>query len=186
MNFNEEIERFPDPIPYNDEDGVERYKEGQDDEEKFLTSKLADVTKQAHGVPFPPDKHAKNVLKNVKCSECKKSRLLYAAKMLKPDDQNRLRKLLKNHIYVCGTSFADMYKNPVAYVRENISCSVPIETPYYGLGFPDICIYCGTSRNLRQGEKEFYPQCKNCTGVRIKPRKRKTDEDRLKDAKKKK
>ena len=84
-----------------------------------------------------------------------------------------------------------MYKNPVAYVRENISCSVPIETPYYGLGFLDICIYCGTycgtyCGNLRQGEKEFYPLCKNCTGVRIKPRKRKTDEDRLKDAKKKK
>ena len=106
--------------------------------------------------------------------------------MLKPDDQNKVRKLLKTHIYICGTSVADMYKNPVAYVRENISCSIPIETTYYGLGFPDICVYYGTSKNLRKGEKEFYPQCKSCTGEIIKSRKRKADKAMLKGAKKKK
>ena len=65
INSDDEIERFPDPIPYTDENGIERYKEGQDDEEMFMTSKLADMTKRRHGAPFPPDKQHANMLKNV-------------------------------------------------------------------------------------------------------------------------
>ena len=72
MRFKEEIERFPDPIPYTNEDGVERFKEGRDDEEQFLTSRLVDVTNQPHGLPFAPTAQTvKYVSKIVKCSECK-------------------------------------------------------------------------------------------------------------------
>ena len=115
INSNEEIERdFLIQFRTLTKMGL-NVKEGQDDEEKFLTSRLVDATKQAHGVPFSPGKqYAKNVLKNVKCSECKKSRVLYAAKMLKSNNQNRLEK----RAILRGTSFADMYKNPVAYARE--------------------------------------------------------------------
>ena len=54
MRRKEEIEGFPDPIPYTDEDGVERFKEGRVDEEKFLTSRLVDVSKQPHRLPLIP------------------------------------------------------------------------------------------------------------------------------------
>ena len=137
---------WPNPIHV---DGIERYKEeeGEDD----LTSKLIDVMKEPHGVPFPPNKqYAKNILKIVKCSECAKCRVLYARIKLKLDDQDKVKKPLKNHICI---SFVDIHKNPMAYDRENISFSVPIETTYYGTGFPDICVYCGTSKNLRKSEK---------------------------------
>ena len=111
------IERFPDPIPYTDEDGVGRFKEGTDDEEKFLTSRLVDVTKQPHGLPFAPTTQtAKNVSKIVKCSECKKKHVFFTLR--KVDGQSRLQGILKNHIYICGTSFSDLVKNLVAYVRE--------------------------------------------------------------------
>ena len=124
--------------------------------------------------------------KNVKCSERKESRVIYAAKKLKSDEHAKLQKLLKTHIYICGTSFADINENPVAYVRENLSCSVPIEIPYYGVDFPNICIYCGSPKNPRAIEPQFYPQCKHCSGERRKRRKRKVTEASLKDAKKKK
>ena len=54
LNLTDEIERFPDPIPYTDGDGIKRFKEGRDDEEKYLTSRLVDVTKHPHGLPLPP------------------------------------------------------------------------------------------------------------------------------------
>ena len=101
----------------------------------------------------------------MKCAECKKSRVIYAAKKLKPGDHSKLQKLLKNHIYICGTSFKDINENPVAHVKENLSCSVPIETQYYGVDFPNICIYCGTAKNLRAIEAELFPQCKHCSGI---------------------
>ena len=92
LRCKEEIERFPNPIPYTDEDGVERFKEGRDDEEKFLTSRLVDVTKQPHGLPFTPTAQtAKNVSKIVKCYKCKKTCVLYAEKRLKVDGQSKLQ-----------------------------------------------------------------------------------------------
>ena len=53
---------FPDPIAYTDKDGVERFKEGTDDDEKFLTSRLVDVTKYPHGLPFSTN--------NSNCKKC--------------------------------------------------------------------------------------------------------------------
>ena len=37
LNLTDEIERFLDPIPYTDGDGIERFKEDRNDEEKYLT-----------------------------------------------------------------------------------------------------------------------------------------------------
>ena len=34
LNSTVEIERFPDSIPYTDEDGIGRFKEGRDDKDK--------------------------------------------------------------------------------------------------------------------------------------------------------
>ena len=67
---SEKIETFPDPIPYIDEEGVKRFKEGFDEDEKYLTSKLIDVSKRHHGFQFSPfTQHVKTVSKYVKCAE---------------------------------------------------------------------------------------------------------------------
>ena len=55
-------------------------------EEKFLTSRLEDVTKQPHGLPVS---------------------VLYTQKRLKVDGLSKLQGILKNYIYICGTSFSD-------------------------------------------------------------------------------
>ena len=61
-------------------------------------------------------------------------------------------KTFENHIYSCGTSFIDdIHKNPIAYVWENIY------TTYYGMGFPDICVYCGTLTLLHPGVTDPNP-----------------------------
>jgi hypothetical protein len=49
------------------------YKEGTDPEEKYLSSKLRDVSKQPCKIPFlQTAQTAKNVGSVVKCAECKK------------------------------------------------------------------------------------------------------------------
>ena len=185
--LSQEIERFPYPIPYTDKDGVERFKEGTDDDEKFLTSRLVDVTKNPHGLPFSPTTQtAKNVSKFVKCSECQKPRVLYAEKKLKLDDQSKLQRVLKKHIYICGTSFIDFTKNPIAFVRENLSCATAIETSYYGVNFPDVCLYCGSEKKLLAKDSTLFPQCRRYQGDRQQRRKRKVTAEKLRDAKKKK
>jgi len=75
------------PIPYTDENGAECFKEGK------MTKKSSwHLT-------------AKNASKLVKCFECRKLRILYSEKKLKIDDQSKLQRVLKKHIYISGTSF---------------------------------------------------------------------------------
>ena len=101
------IRPFPDPVPYDD-NGIERYKEGVDNDEKYLPSKLQDVTKQAHRLPFSPTAQtAKNTGLTVKCCHCKKPRLLYSPKKLKENSLLELKKMLNDVLYVCGTSFRE-------------------------------------------------------------------------------
>ena len=109
---DQNIERFPDPVPYTDEEGVERFKEGIDEEEKFLTSKLADITKQHHGFSFSPTtQHAKTVCKYIKCAECKKPRVIYAEKKLKPDEQVKLKKTNEEQYMFVALVFRTWLKN---------------------------------------------------------------------------
>ena len=73
MRGDAEIDDFPYPVPYDDDDGMTHYNEGSDESERYLPSKLADVSKQPHNVPFPPiAQTAKNVGSIIKCSCCKK------------------------------------------------------------------------------------------------------------------
>ena len=49
------IDDFPDPIPFDDEEGIPRYKIGKDEKEKYLVpSLLIDASKQPHSIPFSP------------------------------------------------------------------------------------------------------------------------------------
>ena len=73
MRGSKEIQSFPDPIPVEVEDELQHYSEGLDENEKFLPSKLQEVSKQPHNVPFTPTvQTAKNVAMVIKCTECKK------------------------------------------------------------------------------------------------------------------
>ena len=140
------IRPFPGPVQY-DHNGIKLYKEGVDSDEKYLPSKLQDVTKQAHGLPFSPTAQtAKNTGLTVKCCHCKKPRLLYSPKKLKENSLLKLKKMLNDVLYVCGTSFREYEEEPVAYSRENIHFSTNIESPYYSIvDLRKICICCGNS-----------------------------------------
>ena len=63
---------FPDPVPVTNADNSDcSYEEGLDPSEKNLPSKLEDVTKQCHNVPFMPTAQtAKNVGYIIPCKEC--------------------------------------------------------------------------------------------------------------------
>ena len=87
MRGSEEVTNFPDPVPFEDDVKVQLYREGSDPDQKYLPSKLQDVSKQPHNLPFTPTAQAaKNVGLIVKCSECKKTRLMHSSKKLKQNE----------------------------------------------------------------------------------------------------
>ena len=99
------IESFGDPVPFTDQEGVEHYKEGQDEEEKFLPSRLIDPTKRSHNIPFSPTAQtALNVGVSIPCTECRKPRLIYAKQRLRDDEKSALKRHLNNFGFLCGTS----------------------------------------------------------------------------------
>ena len=108
LRTNESIADFPDPVPYEDEEGNHHYKEGTDPEEKYLPSKIQDVSKQPHKIPFPPTAQtAKNVGSVVKCAESIKPRLMFAQKSSKENEKKSLKRALNGMGFICGTSFQE-------------------------------------------------------------------------------
>ena len=70
---------FPDPVPVTNADKSDCSYEGLDPSEKNLPSKLEDVTKQNHNVPFTlTAQTAKNVGYIIPCNECGKLRFLHS------------------------------------------------------------------------------------------------------------
>ena len=105
LNSIEEIEDFPDPIPYEG-NGIPNYK-GTDPEEKNIPSLLLDVSKRPHNILFPPTAQSgKNVGMLVKCMECKKPRLMHSKTKLKLSECNALKRSLSGLQYVCGATFS--------------------------------------------------------------------------------
>lgn len=170
----DEIDVFPDPVP-QEMDGILHYNPGSDADEKFLPSKLLDVEKGSHNIPFSPSgQTAKNVGFVIKCQECSKPRLLHSKHKLKQDDQKGAKRMISKLTYMCGSVLSEYLGTgndrdekylKSLFVRENISCSSKIELPYYTVDFyPKICIYCGitgTSRTLGNSV-EHYPKCVEC------------------------
>ena len=76
-----EIESFGEPVPVDGPNGEMHYKQGEDPDEKFIPSKLEDPSKRNHGMPFMPTAQtALNVGTVIKCTECRKPRLIYICK----------------------------------------------------------------------------------------------------------
>ena len=64
--YDDLIEVFGDTAPYTDEDGKEHYQTDSDPEEKYRLTKLENLAKQGHGIPFSPSvQTALNVGKTV-------------------------------------------------------------------------------------------------------------------------
>ena len=147
-------DRFPDPVPVTSDVEGSKYKEGYDPDEQHLLSKLEDVSKQNHNIPFTPTAQTtKNVGFVIKCTSCSKPRLLYSTYKLKENETNSFKRFTNNLIYICGGSFREIeetegdpnsFIKDKVFVRENISCCSQIEIPYYSVGvFKDVCIHCG-------------------------------------------
>ena len=51
------------------------------------------------------------------------------------------------------------------FARENISCKIPIELPYYSCNtFKQVCIQCGKASKLIV-DPQHYPQCERCKRI---------------------
>ena len=106
LNSVEEIEDFPDPIPY-EVNGIPHYKKGTNPEEKNIPSLLLDVSKGPHNIPFPlTAQPGKNVGMLVKCVEYKKPRLMHSKTELKLSECNVLERSLSGLQYFCGAAFS--------------------------------------------------------------------------------
>ena len=52
------------------------------------------------------------------------------------------------------------------FARENISCKIPIELPYYSCNtFKQVCIQCGKASKLIV-DPPHYPQCECCQEIK--------------------
>ena len=188
-------DRFPDPVPVAIElEELLHYEEGYDPDEKHLPSKLEDVSKQNHNVPFTPTAQtSKNVGYVMKCTACSKPRLLHSKLKLNENEISSFKRFTNDIIYICGGSFREIEENEgdvdsfikdKFFICENISCT---SQPYYSVGiYKDVCIHCGCT-DLLHKLPESYPKCGRCSekvDVLRKKRKVVTEKD-LKGAKKK-
>ena len=101
--------------------------------------------------------------------------------MLKGPALKQLDDALETVEYSCGAVLslfvddeaeeADDHPLKSVFVRADLSCSEPVEIPYYSSGaFPRICSHCATSEDLKvgAGTEGFYPMCSACFEVKPK------------------
>ena len=116
----------------------------------------------------PNAQYARCVNELVVCSECEKPQVMYASRKVHFRDIEYLKTKLEMAIYTCGSSLQDLCgpEDPVMsriFVRANLSCSDPVEIPYYSSeAFVDVCIHCGIAQDLTTGRTDIYPTCATC------------------------
>ena len=100
--------------------------QGNNPTEKFIPSWLEDSSKRNHDMPFTPTAQAAlNIGKLIKCSECRKPRLIYAKKKLSPQNLLSLERVLNDFQYVRGTILQDVPKddqNPDSQINKVVFC----------------------------------------------------------------
>ena len=110
----------------------------------------------------------------IPCIECRKPRIIYS--MVRPSERQKvaLAMLLSEFDCTCGAPLTPP-DNPLhgkLVCRPSLSCSSPVETPYYGkhdLTNPkDICAHCGiedtpADMDLLKRYKTALPICEDCT-----------------------
>ena len=171
------VHHLPDPVPNG-----ERYKPFEEvygtvttEEYRPSISNKAKVDKR---IPFNPSgQTALNVRQVITCSECSKPRVLHSSRKVK-DNVKEISEELDSLSYSCGASLQDAMDACFLeniYVRADLTCSMPIEVPYFSAGYDSICYYCGTKTDLEIKE-QFHPICISCKKAKkpVKSRKRKT------------
>ena len=132
---------------------------------------MNDKTQQrkSHGIPFNRNaQYARCVNELVVCSECEKPRVMYAARKVHFRDIEYPKTKLEMAVYMWGSSLQDLCgpEDPVMsriFVRVNLSCSDPVEIPYYSSeAFVDLCIHCGIAQDLATGKTDIYLTCATC------------------------
>ena len=109
----------------------------------------------------------------IKCTGCKKPRLMYAQKKLKNNECNAVKGALSGLEYVCGSSFTEFLGDTnnrdsntfaLVFARENLSFTSNVELSYYSCdNLKPVWIYCGCGKNVTK-TIEFYPKCSRCKG----------------------
>ena len=143
-----------------------RYKEGTDEDERYLPSKIDDPSKRDHKIPFTASAQtAKNVGILVRCDECNKPRLAFSKHKLKERESNCLKPMLNEVVYTCSSTFSEynsekedniMHK---VFVKANLSCGQNVEFSFYSCEiYNPVCIHCGCTDHFLN-EVENYPQC---------------------------
>lgn len=91
----------------------------------------------------------------ITCVDCQKPRCVYSEKSLTLYQEYRLRGIKDDIWYVCGDSLGE----DLPFITKHaISCSSPIETPYYrnsNCQFPPVCSHCGTAEELLDDFSEY-------------------------------
>ena len=114
--------------------------------------------KGAHGIPFSPNNQtARNVSECVMCGECLRPRVLHSKHKISFKDQKVLLQTLEDILFSCGASFKEVSPSiqpedrseaassifNCVFVRENLSCEMPVEVTYFSSeSFVDICVHC--------------------------------------------
>ena len=152
--------------------------------EKDRPSFNSSAEKRAHGLPFNPSgQFARNAGRTLVCTECGKPRVTYASRKLQWKDHRDLELAVGDIMYTCGMDLHDCIPaelSPEAdqthilcrvFVRQNLSCSTRIETPYFSAEcFDMICSYCGSDDILPTSDTpEMYPLCSICKSDPTKP-----------------
>ena len=182
----EQVHFIPDPVPDSGKEHYIPFAElyGTQTTEQHRPSLQEKSTSGSHGIPFnPTSQHASNTCKVIKCTECSKQRVIYAARKLKYDEMERLKRVIDGVQYSCGSvlsdidySFRDQELICKVYVRANRTCADKVEVPFYSCGVHDpICIDCGVEDDLISGEvaKPVYPTCLTCFSSKPKAFRRK-------------
>jgi len=91
----------------------------------------------------------------------------YTARVLKAQQKLQLERELEMISYSCGCCFQDMEDREegsifdLVFVNDKLTCSSPIEAPYYVVFTDLLCFYCGSEQDLRN-TGGYYPICEEC------------------------
>ena len=169
-----DIHNLPDP-EINEDGHYRSFDEvfGSSTSEKDLPSAATNVKRNTKSLPFSAtQQHVKNVNLVIQCDECDMWRLLFSKLKLRPQSLERLKSVLEDISYTCGSTFEDIEMPDdlqTVCVRVH-KCFDHVEKLYYSCGFPEIiCIYCcqvlpaPQATSSAEMETTYYPQCSDCS-----------------------
>ena len=105
----------------------------------------------------PTAQYARNVTLIIQCHECEKWRLIYSKATLTPQEKVELGGILEEIQYSCGSGLQEIEHDDRSvlqkvFTRTNLTCSSPIELPYYSNNIHEpLCFHCGSEEITDSG-----------------------------------